>query len=134
MALSKPLPELATEYPISKEEIDRFRSDGHVLLRGVARAEEVAAYRSVILAAHDEFGAERRPLEQRDTYGRAFLKAMNLWEKHEGVRGFVLARSFGKIAADLLGVEGVRVYHDQVLFTDGRCTERREIRLRGYEK
>jgi ectoine hydroxylase-related dioxygenase (phytanoyl-CoA dioxygenase family) len=51
-------------------------------------------------------------------YGKAFLKGMNLWLKDEGLRRFVLAGRFAKIAADLLGVEGVRVYHDQALLKE----------------
>jgi len=118
MATPESLPELSSDYRISQEQIERFRSDGHVLLRGAASAEEIAPYRSVILAARDEFGSEPTPLARRDTYGKAFLKGVNLWEKHEGVRRFVLARRFGKIAADLLGVDGVRVYHDQALLKE----------------
>jgi ectoine hydroxylase-related dioxygenase (phytanoyl-CoA dioxygenase family) len=43
---------------------------------------------------------------------------MNLWPKDEGVRRFVLAERFAKIAADLLGIEGVRIYHDQALLKE----------------
>jgi ectoine hydroxylase-related dioxygenase (phytanoyl-CoA dioxygenase family) len=43
---------------------------------------------------------------------------MNLWSKDEGVRRFVLARRFAAIVANLLGVEGVHVYHDQALLTE----------------
>ncbi len=113
-----PLPDLSSNYPVPPEEIVRFRRDGHVLLRGVATSEEVAAYRPVILAARDQFGAEMAPMEQRDTYGKAFLKGMNLWEKDAGVRRFVLSRRFAKLAADLLGVQGVRIYHDQALLKE----------------
>jgi len=118
MTATESLPELETECAISQEHIERFRTDGHVLLRGAASAAEIASYRCVILAARDEFGSERTPLAERDTYGKAFLKGMNLWEKHAGVRRFVLARRFGKMAADLLGVDGVRVYHDQALLKE----------------
>ena len=31
---------------------------------------------------------------------------------------FVLARRFAKIAAELMGVQGVRIYHDQALFKE----------------
>ena len=112
------LPELTSDYPLRAGQIAAFRTDGHVLLRAVASPEEIAAYRPVILAARDRFGAEPTPLEERDTYGKAFLKGMNLWPKDEGVRRFVLARRFGKIAADLLGVGGVRIYHDQALLKE----------------
>ena len=43
---------------------------------------------------------------------------MNLWSKDEGVRRFVLARRFAAIVANLLGVEGVHVYHDQALLIE----------------
>jgi Phytanoyl-CoA dioxygenase (PhyH) len=114
------VPELAADYGVSPEHVSQFQRDGHILLRRVATPEEVAAYRTIILNARETHGAERTPLEQRDTYGKAFLKGMNLWTKDEGVRRFVLARRFGKIAAELLGVQGVRVYHDQALIKEPR--------------
>jgi len=43
---------------------------------------------------------------------------MNLWLENEGVRQFTLAKRFAKIAADLMGVEGVRLYHDQALYKE----------------
>lgn len=115
---SPTLPELDGEYPLGPEAIRDFRRDGHLLLRRVATPEEVAAYRPVLLRAREAHGAVATPLEQRDTYGRAFLKGLNLWPKDEGVRRFVLSRRFARIAADLLGVEGVRVYHDQALLKE----------------
>ena len=112
------LPELTSDYPLTPEQGAQFRRDGHLLLRGVGTKDEIAAYRPVILEARDKYGAEATPLAQRDTYGKAFLKGLNLWPKVEGVRRFVLARRFAKIAADLLGVDGVRVYHDQALLKE----------------
>ena len=105
-------------YTSSAKQVAEFQRNGHILLRSIASSDEVAAYRSVILTARERFGAERTPLENRDTYGKAFLKGMNLWPRDEGVRRFVLAARFAKIAADLLGVEGVRVYHDQALLKE----------------
>ena len=112
------LPDLSAVYDVSPVQVAEFQRNGHILLPSVASSEEVAAYRSVILAAREQFGAERTPLESRDTYGKAFLKGMNLWTKDEGVRRFVLASRFARIAADLLGVEGVRIYHDQALLKE----------------
>lgn len=43
---------------------------------------------------------------------------MNLWELDEQVKQFTLARRFAKIAADLLGVDNVRIYHDQALYKE----------------
>lgn len=112
------LPSLESPYSVTAEQVAQFQRDGHILLRGVATREEAGAFRPVILAARDRYGAEATPLAQRDTYGKAFLKGMNLWPKDEGVKRFVLARRFGELAARLLGVDGVRVYHDQALLKE----------------
>jgi hypothetical protein len=112
------LPELSGDYRVTTEEIAAFRRDGHVRLRAVAETAEIAAYRPAILDARSRFGPTPTPLDQRDTYGKAFLKGMNLWEKDERVAQFVLSTRFAKLAADLLGVDGVRIYHDQALLKE----------------
>src|ERR1035441_10983668 len=105
------LPDLTAGYDVPVEQVTEFQRKGHILLRGVASFEEVAAYRRPILASRERLGAERTPLENRDTYGKAFLKGMNLWSKDEDVRRFVLAGRFAKIAADLLGVDEIGRAH-----------------------
>lgn len=112
------LPDLSTAYALAPEQIEELRRDGHVLLRGVCASDELEAYRAAINLAAQRFNTETRPLSERDTYGKAFLQIMNLWERDEAVKKFTLARRFAKIAADLMGVEGVRIYHDQALFKE----------------
>jgi ectoine hydroxylase-related dioxygenase (phytanoyl-CoA dioxygenase family) len=112
------LPELATDYDLSQSQIEEFRRDGHILLRGVLSPDEMAHYRPAINSAADKFNWQTKPLEERDTYGKAFLQIQNLWVRDEAVRKFVLARRFAKIAAELMGVSGVRIYHDQALFKE----------------
>src|SRR4051794_24781952 len=105
------LPSLADDYPLSPEQISDFQRRGHTLLRGVCSPAEIAAYRKVITDATYRYNTETRPMEERDTYARAFLQIMNLWTRDEAVRRYVLARRFAKIAADLMGVDAVRLYH-----------------------
>jgi hypothetical protein len=112
------MPDLAGEYDLSAERIARYRRDGHILLRAVAVPAEIAIYRPAIVEAAMRHNTETRPLEERDTYGKAFLQIMNLGEKDEAVRRFVHARRFARIAADLMGVDGVRILHDQALFKE----------------
>jgi ectoine hydroxylase-related dioxygenase (phytanoyl-CoA dioxygenase family) len=112
------LPDLSQDYPLTEEQVASYRRDGHVLLRGVCTPEEIAVYREVITDATYRYNTETRPLEERDTYGRAFLQIMNLWENDEAARKFVFARRFAKIAAELMGAEAVRLYHDQALYKE----------------
>jgi ectoine hydroxylase-related dioxygenase (phytanoyl-CoA dioxygenase family) len=112
------LPDLSDAYPVTPEQVAAYQRDGHLLLRGVLSPEEVAVYRRVIRDAAMQYNTETRPLEERDTYGRAFLQIMNLWTRDEGVRQFVWAKRFARIAAQIMGVPGVRLYHDQALFKE----------------
>lgn len=112
------LPALNNVVKIDKEQIAEFRKNGHTIVRNVLNREEVDAYRGVINTAAYKYNTEKRALEERDTYGKAFLQVMNLWEVDEDVRKFTLAKRFAKLAADLLGVEHIRIYHDQALYKE----------------
>jgi ectoine hydroxylase-related dioxygenase (phytanoyl-CoA dioxygenase family) len=84
----------------------------------VATAEEVAGYEQAIDACVMEKARDAAPLEDRDTYHKAFLQVANLWETSPAVARFTMARRFARIAAELMGVSAVRLYHDQALFKE----------------
>jgi ectoine hydroxylase-related dioxygenase (phytanoyl-CoA dioxygenase family) len=112
---SDDLPELSSEIAVPDAAIAEFRDKGHTAVRGLASAAEVAAYRADIERVAADRAFEQRPLEERDTYGKAFLQSCNLWVADDAVRRFVCAPRFARVAAALLGVERVRLYHDQAL-------------------
>lgn len=112
------LPDLDDHKKVSETEIKVFRKNGHILIPNILSPEEAAVYRKVIDDVADKYNTEKRNLADRDTYGKAFLQIMNLWRQDERVKKFVLAKRFAGIAADLLGVENVRIYHDQALFKE----------------
>jgi ectoine hydroxylase-related dioxygenase (phytanoyl-CoA dioxygenase family) len=95
-----------------------YRRNGHAVVRELASAQEIAQYAPAIKEATRELSGDLRPLSERDTYGKAFIQSMNLWTVNPVVREFVFAKRFAKVAADLMGVDGVRLYHDQSLFKE----------------
>lgn len=109
------LPPLDDTYPLAGETVAAFRADGHVLVPGLASPAEAEAFRPIIERAALERAWDKRPLEERDTYGKAFLQSFNLWRVDERIARFVLAPRFARVAAALLGVDSVRLYHDQAL-------------------
>jgi ectoine hydroxylase-related dioxygenase (phytanoyl-CoA dioxygenase family) len=117
-AITNKLPALDTFKEVSEDLINQFTGQGHVLIKGILTAEDVAAYQPVIANAVNKLNTETRELKDRDTYGKAFLQIMNLWRVDEEAKQFVMARRFAKIAADLLGVKNVRIFHDQALFKE----------------
>ncbi len=111
-------PSLEQEYALDTNQISAFQRDGHILLRGVAEQATIDRYRPAIVEEVNRLNHQTLPLSERGTYGKAFIQISNIWEHNEIVRRFVFARRFAKIAAELMGVQGVRMYHDQALFKE----------------
>lgn len=105
-------------FPLTDDQVAWYRRDGHLLLRKLLDPTQLTDFRLAIGAVAARFNSETRPLAERDTYGKAFLQVMNLWEKDETVRSFVLAKRFAGIAARLMGAGSVRILHDQALFKE----------------
>ncbi len=67
--------------PVPLGAVDEFRAKGHTVLRGLARPDEVERFRPAIEATAARLTIETRPIEERDTYGQAFLQTGNLWRE-----------------------------------------------------
>jgi len=114
------LPDLNTPYALTEAQIHSYRENGHIMLPNVCLPDEITVYRDVLNNAAYKQNTETRPMEERDTYGKAFLQIMNLWVNDEAVAKYTLAKRFAKIAAELMGVSGVRLYHDQALYKEAK--------------
>ena len=109
---------LSQNFSVSPADIAYFSENGYAYIPGLISAQELQPYRQAILDWADDFRAQQKPMAERDTYGKAFLQMMNLWESSETVKEFTLANRFASVAAQLLGVKNVRLYHDQALFKE----------------
>lgn len=110
--------ELNSHYPLTPEQIHFYRERGYIKLKHVLSAPLLAHYGREITAKVKELNRNLIPLEKRDTYGKAFLQVMNLWTKSEIVKEFVLGKRLGRIATELMGTRGARLYHDQALYKE----------------
>ena len=110
--------ELDSPYPVSADAIAGFRRDGFVKLDRVLSPGLLAHFEKVVTGQVRALSKETRPLEARTTYGKAFLQVMNLWTHSDEVRRLVFSRRLARIAAELMGVGGVRIYHDQALYKE----------------
>jgi ectoine hydroxylase-related dioxygenase (phytanoyl-CoA dioxygenase family) len=112
------LPDFSHEYEVSPEQAARFRSEGWTVLRDVFPAAAIEPYRPLLRAAWAEHKLNDRPMADRDTYGRAFTQALNLGLRDRRIFRFAYGRRFAKIAADLMGVAGVRMFLDEAFFKE----------------
>ncbi len=106
--------------------VEDFQRDGFVVVPGLLGADELARYG----AAVDEGVARRsrndtRTLTEKSRYEQSFVQCQNLWEDCADVRPLDFHPMIAGTAARLLGVDAVRLWHDQALYKEpgGRETD-----------
>jgi ectoine hydroxylase-related dioxygenase (phytanoyl-CoA dioxygenase family) len=112
------LNELDLPYTVSPEAIAFYRQNGYVKLKHVLGPAILDYYGTIITDLVFRLNTLIQPMEERTTYERAFLQIMNLWLEDEEAKEFVFSKRLAKIAVDLMGVQGVRIYHDQALYKE----------------
>ena len=111
---------LDTPYSLNQDQIDFYQKNRFIKLKEVLNQETVAYFNQVISDQVNVMNQEQTALEDRTTYGKAFLQIFNLWREDETCKEFVLSKRLGHIATQLLQTNGVRLYHDQALFKEAR--------------
>jgi ectoine hydroxylase-related dioxygenase (phytanoyl-CoA dioxygenase family) len=109
---------LQQPYRLSPEAIAYYQKNNFVKLKQVLDAPTLAYYEAAITAQVAAQNKENTPLANRDTYGKAFLQVFNLWRHSPICQQLVLSQRLGQIAAQLMQVQGVRIYHDQALYKE----------------
>ncbi len=110
--------ELDAPFALTHDQIAFYTENGYIKLKHVLSPQLLAHYGEAIHTRVAALSVDAPPMEQRTTYGKAFLQIMNLWKESDVVREFAFGKRLGRIAAELLGVSGVRIYHDQALYKE----------------
>jgi hypothetical protein len=106
---------LVEELPLQPTYAESFALDGFVHVPGALDPEALAPFAPLVAEVASGSSQAKVPMEERDTYQRAFVQEPNLWQRHEAIRPLAFSPRLGRMAAEVLGVEGVRMYHDQAL-------------------
>ncbi len=100
-------------------EIESYREHGHVSIPDFLDPDELAAWREAVDEAVGARGDHKTPDRSiksgEDYYDHVFIQRLNLWQDNTRVRRLVLDWRIGRLACDLEGLDGVRVWHDQAL-------------------
>jgi ectoine hydroxylase-related dioxygenase (phytanoyl-CoA dioxygenase family) len=109
---------LSRPYPLPRSAVEHYREFAWIKLKDVLDPDVIHHFDRIITDAVLRLNTQHLPLEERDTYGRAFLQVTNLWTREEAVRPLVFSARLAGLAAQLMDVEGVRLYHDQALYKE----------------
>jgi ectoine hydroxylase-related dioxygenase (phytanoyl-CoA dioxygenase family) len=111
---------------VGPELVDRFTRDGFVVVPDLLTGAELDRFGAAVDAAVEARTRwDTRPLEVKSRYEQSFRQCMNLWEDWIDVRRLTFHARVGRAAAELLGCDRVRLWHDQALYKEpgGRETD-----------
>ena len=105
-------------YSVTPEQASFFAQHAFIKIKNIFDASVIDYMNIVISKEVDRLNNQQIPLEERDTYGKAFLQIMNLWTHTTLVKDIVFSKRIAQIATGLMQTNGVRLYHDQALFKE----------------
>jgi phytanoyl-CoA hydroxylase len=108
---------------VTPDQIESYQDNGFLIYRNLLSAEELAEFTAAVLDAISSMGKRKiidgPKMEEGDTfYDRVFIQRLNLWQISDTVKRFLHSPELGKMAAQLAGVDGVRIWHDQALIKE----------------
>ncbi|WP_405080190.1 phytanoyl-CoA dioxygenase family protein [Paenibacillus chitinolyticus] len=115
-----PLRRLREEEEIPEKQRLAFEEKGHVMFRGLVRPDEMAYIEPYILdlVERESYEDNIRMKNFRKDGRKEVRLVENMRHKSEVMHRFSTARKFAKMAADLMGVESVRVLADHTMFKE----------------
>jgi len=115
------------KHQLTTEQIESYRSSGFLVIENFLSGDELEHWRKTVTTAVKERGGIKIPgkeikvgeadgiNEDADYFGKVFDQLINLWQTDKGAREIMLDERLGKMAAQLAGVDGIRIWHDQAL-------------------
>jgi phytanoyl-CoA hydroxylase len=112
---------------ITEQQVASYRENGFLLIEDFLNKEELETWREGVTEALEERGGRKLPGKETKTgeddginkdadyFGKVFDQMLNLWQTNEKVKQLMLNKDIGKMAADLAGCDGIRIWHDQAL-------------------
>jgi len=109
------------KHHLTDTQVTSYRENGFLIIEDFLDKDELDTWRVAVGEAIALREDNRLPEGSYQTLQKAegedvLKQRINLWMDHDGVRALMLDRRLGKMAADLEGVDGIRIWHDQALF------------------
>lgn len=109
---------LQTPYTLTDQQIHFYQTNRFIKLKELINKETLDFFNTAITQQVNLLNTVDTALEQRSSYGKAFLQIFNLWRQDELVKQLVFSKRIATVAASLMQTDGVRIYHDQALFKE----------------
>jgi len=114
-------------YQLKDNQIQYYNTNGFVVIEDFLSLEELDHWRKAVSVAvagragikipgkDIKIGEADGINEDAEYFGKVFDQLLNLWQTSDDVKTLMLDERLGKMAAQLAGVDGIRIWHDQAL-------------------
>jgi phytanoyl-CoA hydroxylase len=112
---------------LSKVQIDFYNLNGFVVVENFLNKEDLEIWRSALEEAIYDRNGQKIPGQKikigendginkdHEYFSKVFDQLVNLWQTNERIKKLMLSKEIGKMASQLAGVDGIRIWHDQAL-------------------
>ena len=115
------------KYELTQEQILYYRENGFIVIDNFLGPQELEDWRTKVMSAVTARAGQKMPgkdlktgeddgiNEDAEYFGNVFDQLINLWQTDEAVKGLMVDERIGQMGAELAGVDGIRIWHDQAL-------------------
>ncbi|CAF1288304.1 unnamed protein product [Rotaria sordida] len=115
---------------LTASDINSYRENGYHVIPNLLSPSQLEQWRKIIFTAVKDRAERKYKLPTADEedhtnvdfdyYDNVFTQRINLWQTHNSVKELLLESGsvIGKIAAELEGIDCVRIWHDQALIKE----------------
>jgi phytanoyl-CoA hydroxylase len=112
---------------LSESQIGFYKENGYVVIEDFLSPEELETWRAAVTEAIVQRNGQKMPgkdikigeddgiNKDADYYNNVFDQLLNLWQTNDKIKELMCDERIGKMAADLSGADGIRIWHDQAL-------------------
>jgi phytanoyl-CoA hydroxylase len=115
------------KYQLSSHQVDSYRDNGFLVIDNFLSPDELNHWSKSVNTAVAERAGIKIPgkdiktgeadgiNEDADYYSKVFDQLLNLWQTNDAMKELMIDERIGKMAAQLSGSDGIRIWHDQAL-------------------
>lgn len=112
---------------LTPDQINTYQQNGYLVIEDFLSPAELTYWQQAVTEAIEQRQGRKLPgLDTKtgqddginadtDYFGKVFDQMLNLWQTNDNVRSLMLDERIGRMAADLSGADGIRIWHDQAL-------------------
>lgn len=113
------------KHELTAQQIADYNKNGFVVIEDFLSPDELEYWRNAVTEAIEQRNGQKMPgkdikigeddgiNKDANYFNNVFDQLLNLWQTNDKMKELMCDERIGKMAADLAGTDGIRIWHDQ---------------------